>query len=325
MTLPPTIGTGSTETAFVVAAERCLNAADAREQSAGRTGLSTCPLTEDGQFSSQTEQAAIDFQVLNSLNPDGIIGPNTWPLLLEVVNPASGIASAAALPLEGGVRWSLSMNDISAQVGQAPVPNQLVGVSVTIGGNPAARPTASADASLIFFTPPAGADGLADVVVIGGDGSTFSLPQSVRYASAIGLGLEGICVGIAIGVQEVAKRAATTEAGRMQTLVDGIAATLRVYQDVMAQILVRVQDPSGGASAQDISAWLVHMATRARMVADIVNEQCRITLNTDAIADLDGLPFGGSDDEPNLDTGATVLLATALENVIVPSIVDLTA
>src|SRR5437870_1041502 len=101
VTLPPTIGIGSTETAFVVAAQRCLNAADAREQSAGRTGLSTCPLTEDGQFGSQTEQAAIDFQVLNSLNPDGIIGPNTWPLLLEVVNPASGIASGAALPLEG--------------------------------------------------------------------------------------------------------------------------------------------------------------------------------------------------------------------------------
>jgi hypothetical protein len=61
------------------------------------------------------------------------------------------------------------------------------------------------------------------------------------------------------------------------------------------------------------------------MVAAIVNEQCRITLATDPIADLDGLPFGGADDQPTLDTGATVLLLTAMESVIVPGFVDLTA
>src|SRR5690349_5711857 len=110
MSVPPTNSPGSTDTASVVAAQRDLNVADARQQSAGRGGLSQCPLTGDGVFGSKTEQAVIDFQTIRGLGIDGIIGPDTWKLLQAEVNPDSGIASGGVLPVEGTTRWLVSID-----------------------------------------------------------------------------------------------------------------------------------------------------------------------------------------------------------------------
>jgi peptidoglycan hydrolase-like protein with peptidoglycan-binding domain len=325
MSVPPTIALGSTDTASVVAAQRDLNVADAREQSAGRNGLINCPLTEDGIFGTKTEQAVFDFQQIRGLAVDGIIGPNTWTQLQAGVNPDSGVSSAVSLPIEGAPRWSVSVNDIVAKLGQGPTAAQLAGVTVAVGGKLAAKPLVSPDGRLIYFTPSAGAEGPADLVITGGDGSTFVLEQAIPNSSSFAAALEGLCVAVALSIQEAALTARALEVGRLRAFVDGVALALRAYQDLLGQMLDRLQDPGGSPTAQDGAAWVAHMATRTRMVADIINEQCHITLGTDAIADLDGLPFGGADDEPTLDTGATVLLLTALENVVVPSIVDLTA
>jgi hypothetical protein len=326
MIIPPTIAKGSTDIATVVAAQRELNVADAREQSAGRTGLSTCPLTEDGVFGRETEQAVIDFQTLRGLAlVDGIIGPDTWSHLQPGINPGSGVSSGVLLPLEGTIRWSVSVDESVAALGVGPTAAQLAGASVTVGGNAARNPVVSPDGRLIFFTPPAVAEGRADLVITGGDGSTFTLPAAIAYTSSFPAALEGLVVTLALSIEEAAMAAQALKVGRLQAFVDGVAGALLTYQDLLAQLLVRLQDPGSGGSAEDILAWTGHMVRRARTVADIINEQCRVTLATDPIADLDGLPFGGADDEPTLDTGATVLLMTSLENVIVPLAVDLTA
>jgi hypothetical protein len=325
MTVPPTIALGSTDVATVVAAQRNLNVADAGEQSAGRPGLAACPLIEDGVFGSGVEQAALDFQGRRGLGVDGIIGPNTWGRLLQGVDPDSGVASAAAIPVEGTVRWSVSLDDITASIGTAPTASQLSGVSVAVGGTLAASPAVSPDGRRIYFTPPPLAEGKADLLVTGGDGSPFALVEAVSYTASFPAALAGLGVALALSIQENASAANALRVARMQSFVDGLAASMLAFQDLTAQLLARFQDPATVVSAEDGAAWMGHMATRARMVADIVNEHCRITLATDAIADLDGLPFGGADDLPTLDTGATVLLMTALENVIVPFVVDLTA
>jgi hypothetical protein len=325
MRVPPTVRFGSADVPSVVAAQRNLNVADAREQSAGRAGLSTCPLTEDGEFGTAVAQATVEFQAIRALVTDGIIGPNTWNQLLAGVDPTSGVGTANFLPIEGTTRWSISVDVIAAVLGKAPTAAQLDGLNVAVGGNPATRPAVSPDRRMIYFTPPAGEDGSADLVITGSDGSSFILAGSLPYTASIPAALEAMGVAVAISIQEVALFTAALEVGRLSAFVDGVAAALRDYQDLLAGILTRLQDPGGSPSALDENAWVSHMATRARMVADVVNEQCRINLATDAIADLDGLPFGGADDEPTLDTAAQVLLLTALENVIVPSVVDLTA
>jgi hypothetical protein len=329
---PPTIAPGSADTAAVVAAQRNLNVADAREQSAGRSGLSACPLTEDGLFGSATEQAIIDFQTRRGLTVDGIIGPATWGQILQGVNPDSGVSASALLPIEGTVRWSVSIGDIAARTedGAAPSPAQLSGVSVTVGGNAAANPEVSADGRLIYFTPAAGSEGSADLVITGGDGSSFVLPQAIPYTAFFPAALEGLGVAVALGIQEAALVAKALEVGQMRAFVDGVAASLRDYQHLIVRLLGRLKDPAGVASANDGAAWMGHLATRARMVTCILNEQFRITLakdpeDPDTIAELDGLPFGGADDQPTLDTGATVLLMTEIENVVVPGSVNLTA
>lgn len=325
MSIPPTIAPGSTDVATVIAAQRDLNVADARDRSAGRTGLTTCPLTENGIFDPQMAAAVIEFQALHGLFPDAIIDPSTWGALEPIVNPASGVSSGGSFPLEGVTRWSVSLADIAQAAGQAPSSDQLDGVTVSIGSSDAVNTRVSPDGAVIYFTPPAGEEGATDLTVSTQDGNTFVLPNAVRYTASFGAGLEGVVIAVALAIQEAAVTAAANEVGRLRAYCDGVAAALDPYQDLITNMLNRLQDPNSGATEEDGAAWLGHIITRAGMVADLVNSQCRITLQTDAIADLDGLPFGGADDEPTLDTGATVLLMTAIENVIVPSIVDLTA
>jgi hypothetical protein len=309
----------------VVAAQRNLNVADAQEASAGRPGLKACPLTEDGVFGTEVEQATIDFQTRRGLAPDGIIGPITWRQLLQGVNPDSGVSSSALLPIEGAMRWSVNLDDIVAKAGQAPTDAQLSGLSVTVGGSTASDPTVSPDGRVIYFTVPVGEEGAADLVLIGGDRSSFVLANAVTYTASFAAALQGVIVSVILSIQEAASFAAALQVGRIQSFVDDVAAAMRDHQDLLAKLLSRLQDPLFAGSVEDADAWFGYLSSRARMVAAIVNEQCRITLATDPIADLDGLPFSGADDQPTLDTGATVLLLTAMESVIVPGLVDLTA
>jgi hypothetical protein len=325
MKIPPTISSGSSDVETVVAAQRNLNVADASEASAARSGLSGCPLTDNGVFGSEVTLATVDFQTLRGLVPDGIIGPITWSQLLQGVNPDSGVASGASLPIEGAVRWSVSVADIAASAGKIPTDAQLSGVSVTVGGNVALDPALSSDGRVVYFTVPASEQGTADLELAGSDGSSFVLAKALNFTTSFSSGLQGVNVAIALSIQEAGLFSAGLQVGRMQNFVDNTAAAMRDHQNLLAQLLARLQDPAFVESADDSNAWFGFLASRARIVAAIVNEQCRITLATDAIADLDGLPFAGADDEPTLDTGATVLLMTATENVIVPSFVDLTA
>jgi hypothetical protein len=325
MFVPPTIAFGSAEAAAVVAAQRCLNVANARELSKGNAAIGPSPLTEDGLFGNLTQNAVLSFQALFGMVPTGVVDPGVWTLLLAGIGPGSGVSSGAQVPVDGSVRWSVSVADILLLAGQAATAKQLAGVSVTVGGTDAADPALSPDGSLVHFTAPAGAEGAADLVLTGGDGSVFTLGGAVTYTASFPAGLDGLCVAAAIGVQEAALVAAAMEVGRIRGFVDGAAAALLGYQDALAQMFTRFQDPAVEVSATDGAAWTGHWASRARMVAGIVNVHCLVTLSTDAVADLDGLPFGGADDLPTLDTGATVLLMTSAENVILPSVVDLTA
>ncbi|WP_426611294.1 peptidoglycan-binding domain-containing protein [Bradyrhizobium sp. McL0616] len=325
MAVPPTISSGSPDVGTVVAAQRNLNVADAREASAGRPGLNACPLTEDGVFGTEVTQATIEFQTRRGLVPDGIIGPLTWGQLLESVNPDSGVRSGTSLPIEGAVRWSVGLDDIATVAGQAPTDAQLSGLLVTVGGSAARDVTISPDGRIIYFTVPAGEEGAADLVLTGGDASSFVLANAVSYTASFGAALQGVIVAVALSIQEAGSFAAALQVGRIQSFVDDVAAAMRDHQNLLAKLLTRLQDPLFADSVEDADAWFGYMSSRARMVAAIVNEQCRITLSTDPIADLDGLPFGGADDQPTLDTGATVLLLTAMESVIVPGFVDLTA
>jgi hypothetical protein len=323
MAVPPTISLGSSDVASVVAAQRNLNVAHAAEAAAGRLGLSHCPLTENGLFSSDVKDATVDFQTRRPLAPDGIIGPLTWRELLQAVDPESGVASAASLPVEGAVRWSVSLDDIQASVGQTPSDAQLSGVTLTVGGSTASDP--AFDGRVLYFTVPPGSEGAADLELTSSDGSSFVLASAITYTTAFSAGLQGVIVAVALAIQEAASFAAALQVGRIQSFVDDVRGALAEHQDLLTQLLARLQDPAIPNSSEDAEAWFGFLSARARMVAAIVNEQCRITLQTDAVAELDGLPFGGADELPTLDPGATVLLVTALENVIVPGFVDLTA
>lgn len=317
------IGPGSQDATAVEMVQRQLNIVNARLESQGLNGLGPCPLTINGDFDVPTEIATIAFQVAWGLPTTGVVDDITGQALQVIVDPPSGLQSGIAVPLEGVPRWSVSMADFAA-VGQAPSPGQLQGLSISIGGQQAGNPNPSPDQQRVFFTPPALAEGLADLTLIGGDGSIFVVPQAIGYSSDIANGLLGLAGSLLIALQEAAQVAATVPVGRLGALVDGVAAAVDSYEQYLAQVVGRLQELGGGAPDSANAAWVGHMATRARLVCDAFNEQCRLALQTDAIATLDGMPFAGADDEPGLDTGAQVLLMTAIENVIVPSFVDLT-
>src|SRR5436309_641506 len=121
----PVIAPGSADTQAVLAAQRELNILHARERSAERPGLTPCPLVEDGVFGVEMGQAVLEAQLLFGLVPIAIVDADTWARLDGIANPASGVSSGAALPLEGVPRWSVGFDDILAATGRVPSPEDL--------------------------------------------------------------------------------------------------------------------------------------------------------------------------------------------------------
>jgi hypothetical protein len=328
MTSPATLSFGDSGDA-VVFAQRQLNVADGFRRSMGLAPLDDTPLAEDGLFGPRTRAAVSSFQGLTGLAVDGVIGAETSAGLLAGVDPPSSLAYSNLVPPEGLPRLCISLSDINgATTGQQIAVSDVSGLSsVVVTAGQAAPVTANwrPEVSRLYFTLGPQQPGPVDISI--GDGqqeALATLPQFLTCVTQIPVALGLLHAAIVAGIQETAVNAATLEVGRLQAYADGCAAALDSYDAVGTAVTARLADNPAPDPA-DIAAWTGHMATRARISTDVVNEQARLTLGADPIAALDGMPFAGADDQPTWDQAALVLLATATENVIIPGAVDLTA
>jgi hypothetical protein len=225
--------------------------------------------------------------------------------------PDIGKASRLSVPKEGSPRAAVGVNELTTITEFVAGPS----LSVKLGAVAASDPKVSPDGRKLFFTPAAGA-GIVDITIINGDGSTETLPRGLTYTEDVAAGFEGLKSGLAVAAQEAALAAADTSSS-LNTFVEELAPAIDVYQEKLLTIQDRLN------TVEDEAAWREHMAGRAQFVMDTVNRAVGTMLNNPPIASLDGQPFAGSDEEPEVDTGARVILMTALENVIVSSAVRL--
>lgn len=68
-------------------------------------GYSPGPI--DGVFGPQTTSAVKAFQSAKGLMPDGIVGPNTWALLLQLTAPAPAFVPPLPKETHPGPAWRL--------------------------------------------------------------------------------------------------------------------------------------------------------------------------------------------------------------------------
>lgn len=321
LVLHPILINGSpTNTSAICEAQRKLNLYDAQERAAARVGLEGAPLVEDCVLGDATATAVHSFQQQKGLLPDGIIGPLTWAALDDILTP-SGVASGRAMPLEGSVRWSVTLNDLASLIGTVIAFGDVSSLTVLLADVIAANPQLSSDGARLFFTPGGKPnESSVDLSIESKNGAAITLPQALRFTTDIRGGLEGLNFSLAIAIQEAALAAAVDPSPTLRAFITRVRTAINAYQEILLLMQERMgADPSPA----DLEAWQTHMAAQARFVMQTINEQATMTLGSPPLARLDGQPFAGADEEPEVDTGAQLLLMTPIENVVVASDVNL--
>jgi peptidoglycan hydrolase-like protein with peptidoglycan-binding domain len=124
-------------------------------------------ITQTGVYDNATQQAIIKFQTDNKLNPDGVVGPQTWRELAKVSTTASPTTSPTTPPTKPTTEPSVPVQKVDARKEPGFMPalsNAVKSLGVNIqdilaviqkesGFNPAARNSKSGASGLIQFMP----------------------------------------------------------------------------------------------------------------------------------------------------------------------------
>jgi hypothetical protein len=328
----------------VCEAQRKLNIYDRRERAAGRAGLSKAPLKEDCMFGLDTKSAVIDFQSQHGLVQDGKVGPLTWAELDRAARPPSAVGSAAMAPTEGAPRWSVAVEDLPDASGIAAFADG-PDLAVQVGSVPAYEVRSSPDGEQLFFSvqaapagtigkfffeeffpsvegaPKSAPPGAVDIDITNADGTNTKLVNRFVYTAAVADGLEGLSQSVRAMAWEAVAMAATEESAdaRRDALLGTITPRVHAYQSMLGAIRDRIVASS--SPEVDETPFRMHLAARSALLRDEVNDAAAGLLGVPELVVLDGQPFSGSDEEPELDTDARALMFTSTGNIVLATAV----
>jgi hypothetical protein len=228
---------------------------------------------------------------------------------LQHPEPLDRMALARAfVPLEGLPRALVRLDDFpGAQIAAFDGDTDF---DVKVGGFSTVSPAVSPDGQTVFFTIPPG-QGVAALHVRttddAGDLVTLDLPGGVSYTQGIAEGLTGL--GAALGV--LVLEAALAVQGSAFPVEDFAAALqdgLVGHEEVILGMLDRV-------APTEEEALLEYQAARGDKLVTAVNLEAT-RLGLPPLARVDGCPWAGADEEPEVDLAARTLLVTSSGNVV---------